>query len=179
MVPVAPTTATRTQRTSRATCARNRLPTRSWNDDSSRHSGPPRSGAKPSTATEVYSPSVHTFVPPGQRPNSSPRMARRPSARGSKSRLGDQIDADSRIGSVPHSEMLLDLAALLILARGATQVDLNHAAARALDREARSGEMRTEIVDEGSVVDSNQHGPQSFASLPHTPFSLEPSPRAP
>jgi hypothetical protein len=28
--------------------------------------------------------------------------------------------------------------------------------------------MRTEILDEGSVVDSNQHGPQSFASLPHT-----------
>jgi hypothetical protein len=49
----------------------------------------------------------------------------------------------------------LDLAALLIGAKGVTSVDLDHAATRALDREARSGEMRTEILDEGFVVDSS------------------------
>ena len=73
--------------------------------------------------------------------------------------------------------MRLDLAALLIGARAVT-VDLDHAATRALDREARSGEMRTEILDEGFVVDSNQHGPQNFGSLPHTPLSLDPNPLA-
>lgn len=73
--------------------------------------------------------------------------------------------------------MRLDLAALLIGARAVT-VDLDHAATRALDREARSGEMRTEILDEGFVADSNQHRPQNFGLLPPTPLSLDPNPLA-
>jgi hypothetical protein len=66
IVPVEPTTATRTQRTSRATRARNRLPTTSWNDTSRRQNGPRSSGAKPSTSTDVCSPSDrHAIVSPG------------------------------------------------------------------------------------------------------------------